>query len=614
MCGLVGIWRHDGSEAERSAIDPMLATIPHRGPDGIGVWQGGRVAFGHRRLSILDLTEAAAQPMLTEDGLGVLIYNGEVYNYEAIRRELEQDGARFLSTGDTEVVLQALSRWGPRRSVERFDGMFAFAFLDRRDGALWLGRDRVGIKPLLVADTGAELIFGSEAKALLAHPRMTRRLDRYAMTQWLVRAGRTPRGTLFAGIDQLEPGSLWKITDKGIEKQRYFHVLDNVDVDRLVSSTEGDPARFVGEFRDLLTGSVKLHLASDAPVAAICSGGVDSSLIAAYASEQRPNLQTYVADIQWPGGEGDQGERVARHLGIPVRRILVDQACFLRLWPFAIWHSDAPPTHPSDSALLAVVQACRADGIKVILTGEGSDELFGGYPWQSATYDAWRANAWRRFFLGKGSRKMSSAAPFGDWPADRTLGKRLTLSLDAEQSLLPKRLFNFLAPVKSSADRAFLAHCLSSLYDHLAWILFRHDRIGMAASIEMRVPFLENAMFDFAFHLPRRAKLQGKIGKWVVKRAAAATLPPDVVYAKKKGFPVPAFYWAGTQKLLQGGALAEALQWSTQTTNDMLSIVAKDRILQFHLVGIELWLRAAFGGETPEALGEKLAAVAAVRD
>lgn len=610
MCGFVGIWRHDGGEADRSAIDSMLATIPHRGPDGMGVWREGRVALGHRRLSIIDLTEAAAQPMSTEDRSGVLVYNGEVYNYRELRSELEQEGVRFRSTGDTEVVLQALDHWGPQESVARFNGMFAFAYLDQRDGALWLARDRFGIKPLVVADTGTEFIFASETKALVAHPRMPRRLDRYAVAQWFLCRGQAPQGALFEGVEQLEPGSLWKVTEKGIEKHRYFHVLSDIDVDRLVAASHEDPARFVAGFQSRLSKSVEFHLASDAPVAAMCSGGVDSSLIAAYAKDALPDLPAYVADIPWSGGEGDQAERVGRHIGIPVRRVLVDQACFLRLWPHAVWHSDAPSLHPSDAALLAVAQACRADGIKVLLTGEGSDELFGGYEWQRNTYDRWRSKSWRRFLFGKSKDGVSSLAPFASASADRSLQARLTVSMDADDLLLPKRLFARLAPVRSTADRAVLAHCLSNLYGHLGWILFRHDRIGMAASIEMRVPFLENEMFDFAFHLPRRAKLHRKIGKWVVKQAASERLPAGVVYARKKGFPVPDAFWAGTQRLIAGGRLAEVMRWSSDTAEDIFDILAKDRRLQFHLVGLELWLRMAFGGETPEALGEKLAAIA----
>ena len=161
-------------------------------------------------------------------------------------------------------------------------------------------------------------------------------------------------------------------------------------VDRLAAASSEDPAQFVDEFRDRLQRSVTLHLLSDVPLAAMCSGGVDSSLIAAYAKDQIPGIEGYVADVQWPSGEGNQAERVGRHLGVPIRRIVVDQARFLRLWPYTVWHSDNPSLNPSDTALLAVVQACRADGIKVLLTGEGSDELFGGYPWQEKTYNYWR--------------------------------------------------------------------------------------------------------------------------------------------------------------------------------------------------------------------------------
>ena len=606
MCGIVGIWRHDGGEADRSAIGLMLAPIAHRGPDGMGVWQEGRVAFGHRRLSIIDLTEASGQPMLTADGTGVLVYNGEIYNYRELRQDLEREGVQFRSVGDTEVLLQALHHWGPEQSVARLNGMFAFAYLDKRDGALWLARDKVGIKPLVVADAGAEFIFGSEAKALLAHPRMARRVDRYAMAKWLLSVGRGPRRMLFAGMDELGPGSLWKVTPNGIEKRRYFEALTAVDVDRLAAASSGNPTQFVAGFRDLLKRSVKLHLLSDVPLAAMCSGGVDSSLIAAYAKDELPQIQAYVADVLWPTGEGDQAERVGRHLGIPLRRIVVDQTRFLKLWPYTVWHSDTPPVHTSDPALLAVTQACRAEGIKVLLTGEGSDELFGGYPWQQTTYNNWRQlNSWKRYFSkGRQSRKLLRRAPFSRTSA-MTLNRRI-VAFDTDGELLPKRLIELLAGVEPEADRAFLAHCLYNLHDRLPWILHRHDRIGMAASMEMRVPFLENELFDFAFHLPRRAKLHRKNGKWLVKQAAAQVLPSQVVYARKKGFPVPNEFSLGTQRLLASGMVAEFMQWPAETTQEIIAILGTDAHLRFHLVGLELWFRMFFGGETPEALGDKL--------
>ena len=614
MCGLVGLWRRDGGDADRRSIESMLAPIGHRGPDGKGIWQSGPVAFGHLRLAIIDLTDASAQPMLTADRSGVLGYNGEVYNYRELRLELEREGVRFQTSGEVEVVLLALHHWGVEQSVKRFDGMFAFAYFDCRDRTLWLGRDRVGIKPLLVADTGTELLFGSEAKALLAHPNMKPRADFHAVTKWLISGGRGPNRTLFDGIDAVEAGSLWRVTDRGIDKSRYFHALDAVDVDRLVHASAKDPSSFIGTFRDLLHQSVKLHLVSDAPLAAACSGGVDSSLITAYAKQYVPDITGYVADIAWAGGEGNQAERVGQHLGVPIKRVEVDQARFLELWPQSVWHSDGPPTHTSDPALLALALQCRADGIKVLLTGEGSDELFGGYDWLEQTYRNWaRRSSWRRYFFGQSEQERAlDVAPFSTMIArnNRYLRDRLTLALDAEEELLPWRLHALLAPMESRADRAFLAHSLWSLYYHLSWILHRHDRIGMAASIEMRVPFLENNMFDFAFHLPRRAKLHRGTGKWVVKQAAADVLPRDIVFAQKKGFPMPGKFSRGTQHLLAGGMLAELMEWPANVTEETIAMIGKSNLLRFHVVGLELWARTFFGGESPAALSDRLNALA----
>jgi asparagine synthase (glutamine-hydrolysing) len=309
---------------------------------------------------------------------------------------------------------------------------------------------------------------------------------------------------------------MWKITQQGIEKRRYFQALTAVDVERLVASSSQDPTRFVTEFKDLLRESVKLHLVSDVPIAAMCSGGVDSSLIAAYAKDYVTDIPGYVADVAWDDGEGDQAARIGRYLGVPIRRIVVDQACFLELWPYAVWHSDGPPLSPSDSALLAVTRACRSDGIKVLLTGEGSDELFGGHSAHQITFDSWRRlNSWRRLFSRpRGAMQGIRHEPFGMTPMNSSRARRLTVAFGASQALLTKRLFELLAPIEDDADRAFIAHGLHDLHHHLSWILHRHDRLGVAASMEMRVPFLENALFDFAFHLPRRAKLhRGHAGR-----------------------------------------------------------------------------------------------------
>jgi asparagine synthase (glutamine-hydrolysing) len=466
---------------------------------------------------------------------------------------------------------------------------------------LWLARDKMGIKPLIVADTGAELIFASEAKALLAHPRMTPRVDRVEMAKWLLSRGFGPRQVMFAGMDEVEPGSVWKVTSGGVEKSRFFDLAGSIDVERLTANASVGLDVWPNQFREHLEQSVTLHLESDAPVAVMCSGGVDSSLIAAYAKDGLPGLRAYVADVAWPGAEGDQAARVCQHLGIPLRRVGIDQSRFLRLWPHAVWSCDAAPLRPSAMGVLAVAQACHADGIKVLLNGEGSDELFAGYDWHRSAYRRWRTRPSDDAFL---------QAPFNlIWSGD-DIRSRWMIALDPDAVLRPRRLMEHLGAVEPPADRAFLARGLYDLRYHLPWILHRLDRLGMAAAIETRVPFLENGLFDFAFHLPARAKLQRRQGKWLVKQAAAQRLPADIVYARKKGFPVPLAFSSGTEQLIAGGLLADFMQWPADAMEEIIPTLRRASGLRFQLVGLELWFRMFFDGQTPDALAETLMGVA----
>jgi asparagine synthase (glutamine-hydrolysing) len=594
----------------------MLVALSHRGPDDAGVWHDGPVALGFRRLTVLDLSRQAHQPMLTPDGLGVLVYNGEVYNYRDLRRELEAEGLVFRSSGDTEVVLAAIHHWGPERSIPRFNGMFALAYFDRRGSVLWLARDRTGIKPLLVAEEGDTLLFASEVKGLIAHPQMRRRVDMGGLVSWLANPEQHAHQLLFEGVEGVAPGSLWKVTAGGTEKRRYFDILNEVSVERILAARSADADHLLERTDDLIKRSVALHLASDVPLAAMCSGGVDSSLITAIAEEHVPGITGYVADLPFAKGEGDQAERVGRYLGVPIRRIPVDRNMFLRLWPRAVWHSDGPPRHRSDPALLAVTQACRQDGIKVLLTGEGSDELFGGYLGYRHTYRRWRKFDWPRrlllpkFFLRRTWRELGTA-PFGS-PAH---AERLRAHMPGLQRPAPdavtRRLLDLLEPVRPAADRALIAHCLADFGGLLSRLLHRHDRMGMASSIEMRVPFLENEIIDFAIHLPAWARLRDDTGKWLVKAAAARRLPVDIVHARKKMFPTPGFFLRGTERLILGGRLAEHLEWPPAATEEILGLLRADNLLCFQLVGLEMWLRIFFHGETTDELGDRLVALAA---
>jgi len=614
VCGLVGILRRDGEPADARSIDRMLAPMLHRGPDGSGSWAENEVALGHLRLSILDLSERASQPIMTAADEAVLVYNGEVYNYRELRSELEREGVCFASSGDTEVVLQALLRWGPERAIPRFNGMFALAYFDRRTRELWLARDRLGIKPLYAIERAGELLFASEPKALLAHPSVACRPDRLAIASFVLRARPDPRVSIFEGIEAIEPGSWWRVRGNRVERRRYFEVLDHLDVQRLLS---GDPRDPVARFEQLFDESVRLHLASDVPLAAICSGGVDSSLIAAFASRHHKDLHCYVADAPVGEGEGDAAQQVADHLGVHLTRVPMDRESYLRLWPEAVWFGGQPVSHRSSVALLALARACQADGVKVLLNGEGSDELFGGYNSHEKAYRAWswRARAARMFDPSRrrsrqSFRQLRTQRFMGYYGLER-LGTRGIAVLDGDGELRYRALWEKLAPVRSDADRALLVRCLDDLYVTLDSLLRRHDRMAMAASIEMRVPFLENDLIDFGIHLPRRAKLRRGQRKWVVKQAAEKLLPAEIVHARKRAFPMPHAYDVGSEALLAGGAAGELLHWTDRTRQRLIGMVRYREGLRVALVGLELWARLYLRGEKPDALASELLATSA---
>lgn len=613
MCGFVGILRRDGQPVQPELAALMLGPLQHRGPDGRGLLSANGIAVGHVRLSILDLSERASQPIATLDGGGVLVYNGEVYNYRELRTELERGGVRFTSTGDTEVVLQALAHWGPERAIPRFNGMFAFAYYDTRSRALWLARDRLGIKPLYLAEKGPELLFGSEPQAILAHPAMTRQPNRLAIASFLLRGRPDPRMTLFEGIEAMEPGMWWRVDGEGIRRRRWFHVLDALDVERLLEERATTaPARFEAA----LAESVRLHLASDVPLATICSGGVDSSLITAMARRHYPELRSYVADLPFARGEGDAAQRVADSLGIPLTRVKVNQEVYLRHWPEAVHYDGHPCFHRSNVALLALVRLCRADGVKVLLNGEGADELFGGYLWQEAAFRMhdWRSRLARVLLFPPWRRRQAvrrlRANRFKAIPGMETVEARAIATIDGDGELRRRALLAKLAPVRPRADREFLARCLDDLYYSLDTLLRRHDRMAMAASVEMRVPFIENQLIDFGMHLPRRAKFHRGQSKWVVKRVAEKFLPADIVHARKRAFPMPEDFDAGCEALLRRGWAGSLLQWSQATQEAMVEAARRDPRLRFLLVGFEIWARLGLGGEEAGGLAEELLAAA----
>ena len=620
MCGITGIWNRTGRPANQAWLERMMDRLAHRGPDDRRIWIDGAIALGHLRLSIIDLSPHARQPFVTADSEGVLVYNGEVYNYLELRRQLEDEGVRFTSASDSEVVLYALHRWGPPTAVPRFNGMFAFAYFDRRDAALWLARDRLGIKPLYVASCEDRILFASELKALLVYPGINSRPNLRALQAQLITRRLESTLTPIEGIEALEPGTWWKLTPRSVEKVSYFDVLPQLDVRRLMEARGGDARPVIAQLESALLESVRVHLASDAPLATLCSGGVDSGLVTACVTRQRPETRAYVANVvaNVAGDvfEGARAHRVTQHLGVELRQVDVGREDLLRLWPVATWFADQPNYTASEMPMLAIARACRKDGVKVLLSGEGADELFGGYQRHEETYKMWRAQRtrWWRWRRRRHELSRLRVRPFHGmvtWPP-ATL-RSMVYSLDAESHVRGLALFEKLKGVEPLEDRAFLAHCIDDLCGHLRGLLRRNDRMGMAASIEVRVPFLENRLIDLAMHLPRLAKYRNGHGKWVLKSVASKCLPRDVVYAPKLGFHVPYDPFATAVGLLQDGAARDLFQWSAGTTRRVMQLVQPDSFAAFQLLSLELWARLFLRGESYDALGETLVRLAASR-
>jgi asparagine synthase (glutamine-hydrolysing) len=621
VCGIAGFTGALRADAP-SVLDGMLSLLAHRGPDDRGALFAGAVALGHVRLAIIDLSSRAHQPFVTDDGLGALTYNGEVYNFRELRSELERAGIAFRSDSDTEVVLQALHAWGPERAVPRLNGMFAFAYCDRRDGSLWLARDRAGIKPLYVARRSGTLAFASEQKALFAHPDVACEADPHAVIANLVHQRLEGTMTLYQGVEAMLPGTLLRIRDGRESCTTYFDVLRDVDVGRIAASGERAFGEHAADFERRLVDSVRMHLVSDAPLATLCSGGLDSSLVTAIAREAGPGLVSYVADI-----EGSRREEVRRAqivcdaLAVELRPVGVDAAAYFRLLPAAILANDQPPFFAQDVAALVVAEAVHADGFKVVLTGDGADELFGGYDWHALAFRTWRRRRRQARWIGdNGVTRL--LARFNPYLQPLDLGKLAgnpfasifaqdespgaTLVDGARRQMRQARLFRKLEPLARLEDRAFLARGFEDMYVHLREHLGSIDKMTMHYSVEARVPFLENALIDFGLHLPVAAKYRRGVKKRLVRDLAERRLPREIVHLPKIGFAVDSGMWSGTTALLRDGRLAEMLKWRAQDQGDILDLLAAHPDYQFTVVAMESWLRLRFGGESPERLSETL--------
>jgi asparagine synthase (glutamine-hydrolysing) len=633
MCGFAGIVAADRLHAdERARLSFMREVLAHRGPDEAGTHVDAFAGLAHRRLSIVDLA-SGQQPLSNEDSTVWISYNGEIYNHAEIRRELEAAGHVYRTKSDTETIVHAYEEWGDA-CVRRFRGMFAFALWDATRRRLLLARDRLGIKPLYWCSTRDRLIFGSEIKAILESGLVRAEANEALLAEVLTTRYSSDEQTLYKGVQRLLPGHLLVFQEGRIAIQQYWDIPSGKPAAREPFSA------MVAQFRTLLEESVRLRLMSDVPLGMFLSGGIDSSVIASLMARMidRP-LQTFsVAFDDRAFSELEYARQVSRAVGADAHEIVIGERDFFGALPRLIWHEDEPIAHPSSIPLYFVSRLAR-DHVKVVLTGEGSDELLAGYGKYPRTLFNWRAGAayaaltpdalqtWVR-------RRAVPALPPGIGRiADRTfLGLPYTPDAhvfdnfagirqrDLQRVLTGRALAGSRDPYAASRawfDRPvsgtpFLGRVLyADLKTYLVELLMKQDQMSMAASIESRVPFLDHHLVEYVATLPISAKLRGMTTKRLLRAAAADLLPPEILSRPKMGFPVPFARW------MRGpwSSVARDVLLDRRTRErGVIDTRAVERLMASHredgragdalwgLLNLELWYRTCVDGEGVQAL------------
>jgi asparagine synthase (glutamine-hydrolysing) len=636
MCGIFGaVWHDSDAAPDCERLRRTACLLRHRGPDDSGVLAEPGIGLVHTRLSLLDLNERSNQPFWDRTQRYALVYNGEIYNFAELRDELEREGVTFRTTGDTEVVLEACLKWGIEAAVGRLDGMFAFAIYDRQERSLALARDRFGIKPLFLCQTDDRLMFASDVRAF--QPWMTLEPDVFTISSFLQNfSGPTKGFTFFKNVRFLDPGSVLTVVRGQQPRYRRFASLaDFIDLherERLVSAK---PPAIVDEFESALDHAVKWQLVADARVGALCSGGVDSSLILALAAKHHRDLAIFHADIVGPLSERESAQELARHLKLELKSIEVRDVDFIEDIPDAMLHYGFPfYACPHSVPFLKVAQLVRCNGVKAVLSGEGADECFLGY---DALIPDWREQVRPRALLRRLRRKPGRALRDGAFlylGLDYVGGSRLfthdglSISLHNrfeifEEALEARRRFRSMGIDEDTARGSL--ESIDLLHYNLRSLLHRNDTMGMAASIESRFPYLDHRLVKLAINLPREHKIclspewwkhtRGPfIDKWVLREIGLRYLPREVSHRRKRPFPVNAYsphrLRIGPQ-FLKGSFVQDLFELSNSATDLLFENARHD--LKWRLVQLETWARLFLLGTPQEEMSRVLRSTLTVR-
>ncbi|MBY0404241.1 MAG: asparagine synthase (glutamine-hydrolyzing) [Cyanobacteria bacterium] len=606
MCGIAGIFNLNGEPISPVILRRMTDAIAHRGPDGEGFYTDSFMGFGHRRLSIIDLSAAGHQPMVTQDGQYAISYNGEVYNFQEIRLELEALGHQFRSRTDSEVILHAFAQWG-EDSIQKFNGMFAFALWDKNQQTLFLVRDRFGVKPLYYTQVQDKVIFGSEVKTILAHPDYTRGMDSEALLEYFTFQNFFTDRTLFQGIRILPAGTYLKIalgSRDAITPRRYwdYHFEDTQEI----ASPQRD-AEYLEELDRLFRQSVNRQLVSDVPIGSYLSGGMDSGSITALSAKQLPYMTSFTVgfDLHSASGmeisfdERSKAELMSYLFKTEHYEMVLKAGDMERVMPRLVKHLEEPRVGQSYPNYYAAQLASKF--VKVVMSGAGGDELFGGYPWRyyrvadSNNFEDFIDKYylfWQRLIPNKQIQKVFQPI----WPQVNHVWTRDIF----------RNVFSHHA-IELNRPEDYINH---SLYfeakTFLHGLLVVEDKLSMAHSIETRVPFLDNDLVDFAMKLPVRLKLgnlsevmrlnenepgkshkyfqRTKDGKLLLRKVMERYIPEEVTQREKQGFSAPDATWFKGESMEY---VKRTLFNKKAKIYDYLDPAAVQSLVQEHLDGSE---------------------------
>ncbi len=634
MCGICGMVtpRGSGREIAPALIERMRDTLVHRGPDGAGLHVGPGVGLGHRRLSIIDV-EHGAQPMHGGEGHLHIVYNGEVFNHPVLKQELEAHGVRYDTRCDTETVLHLYEREG-REAVKRLRGMFAIAIWDDRTHSLFLARDRFGVKPVYYHLAGdGTLVFGSEIKAVLASGLVRPALNEGMLPDYLANHAPSGTETMFAGIHRLPPGHTMTWVDGTVSIARYWdlHYAKGPD-------TRSD-ADIIDEFRERFREAVRIRLMSDVPLGMFLSGGIDSAAITAVMSPMVSDpIKTFsVAFAEREANELYYARMVSAQYKTDHHEIVVTPRSFLDAIPRLVWHEDEPMAHPS-SVALHFVSKLASERVKVVLTGEGSDEMLAGYNRYRVTALQLAWGERYEALVPAPVRNALRAAIAGATGGSR-LGAKLGRTFLMQHADLDTLYFDNFAVFGRVRQRALLAPGVRDrvsgvdpyaaahaalretdardIVDRLLYadvrtylheLLMKQDQMSMSASIESRVPFLDHPMAEFMAALPVHLKLRGITTKHILREAVRDLLPPEILSRKKMGFPVPFGAWmrGPHAAVVQEFVLGDRARARNLFDPTAVAALAADHARGanhderlWSLVNFEIWQRIFLDGEDP---------------